>query len=217
MNSTRISAALAAIATLMRRPLAAAVIAVSLAAAGGACVAWMGARAEASARALQLARTRLAATTAELAEARALSAALASAQTRWQVLERAGALAGPALPRWSQAVDRAVRERQLSATSEVRFAAPAPRLANSGTDALPLHSSALEVRLPLRHEAHLPALLAAIEATAGAIVRTEGCQLKRIAANSSAVDSSAGARGGVFASCRLQWLSIDASTLAPPP
>lgn len=165
---------------------------------------WAQSGATSAAHTLAQAQAALRASDTELAQARELAAALELARPRWKALEAAGVLDGPAPAQWRAAVERLLLRRADAVSAELEFT----ELQTTAADAamLPLRSRALELRLALRHEGHLPALLHAIESIPGALVRTSGCRIER----QSIADGKA-----LLALCRQRWTTVDAGNTAP--
>ncbi|MFT3760915.1 hypothetical protein [Thauera sp.] len=134
----------------------------------------------------------------ELEALQQLQPALDAALGHWNTLAALGAMQPPSPGIWAAQASRGL-ERQGVASKELHFAPPRP--AAGGTDPngprILLHG--LDIDAPLQHEGRLPALIAALATTPGAVVLPRSCTLTRL---------DAATAGQVHARCRLDWLTI---------
>lgn len=179
------------------------VLCLSLAAASSWALAlWAQSGSATAAQKLAQTQAALRASDAELTAARELATALELARPRWNAVAAAGALEAPAPAQWTAAIERQLQRRASAMTGQLQFI-DQPGPANDAA-LLPLQSSTLELRLELRHEGHLPALLDAIESIPGAIVRTAGCRIERQLENEGKA---------LRARCQQSWTTVDANPM----
>lgn len=188
------------------RPWRWALAAAALAACAGAWALWAMAHAETHARQLAQTRSALAALGTELAEARELAAALPDARLRWRSLEQAGAFGPHSSAQWPAALRQALQRVPRAQLAGAHFSAP--RSLGGEHDGHEVLASTLAFELELVHEGQLPALLASIDANAGALVRTRSCRIERMPASRPDARSAA-----LSARCELDWITVD-TTLA---